>query len=206
MVHLLILEPKLRSGGIHSNHHINTRLIAGSFNGREHNLYRLHITLNVGSEATLISYIGTVSFFLEHTFEVVKNLNPHAETFRKSVCPHRHNHELLKINAIIGMRPPVQDVHHRDRHHMCIDSAQITVQRLTDGSCGSLSNRQTDPQDGIGTQSALVLCAVALQHERIDVTLIKHAVADELIIEYIFYILAGLQHPFTKIALLIVIA
>ena len=66
---------------------------------------------------------------LQNFLERVKHLRAVAHRFRKTGRAFGHDHELLKVDRRIGMRPGVQDVHHRHRQDFCLCSAEIAKKR-----------------------------------------------------------------------------
>ena len=59
--------------------------------------------------------------------ERVEYLRAPAHSFRYRASPDWHDHELLKINRIVGMFAAVDDVHHWYRKHMRIHAANISI-------------------------------------------------------------------------------
>ena len=50
----------------------------------------------------------------------------------------RHNHELLKVHAVVGVLATVEDVHHRNRQALGAGAAEIGIKRQSSvQSCGA---------------------------------------------------------------------
>ena len=104
----------------------------------------------------------------------------------KSQGANRHNHELLKIHAVVGVLAPVEDVHHGHRQPASSASAQIAVERKRRGSCGGPGNGHGHSQDRVGPELALVGRPVQFDHQAVDLALARgikahHARRDDLI-------------------------
>jgi hypothetical protein len=52
-------------------------------------------------------HVGAVPFGFKHRFKVVKDLSTHLERLAKARGSDRHDHEFLKINGIVRMRPAI---------------------------------------------------------------------------------------------------
>ena len=46
----------------------------------------------------------------------MKYLRTIAQRFREIRCAYGQNHEFLNVDAIVGMRTTIDDIHHRHRH------------------------------------------------------------------------------------------
>ena len=72
----------------------------------------------VGRKAALVSDRRGEPSAREHFFQVMKNFGAHPQCLGEAPCRHGLNHELLNIHIVIGVLPPVKDIHHgyRQRH------------------------------------------------------------------------------------------
>jgi len=59
----------------------------------------------------------------------VENFRADADRFRARRTADRHDHEFLDVDRIVGMRPAIDDVHHRNRQHVRTRTADIAVER-----------------------------------------------------------------------------
>ena len=57
----------------------------------------------------------------------MKNLRAQAQCFAETFSADRHNHELLKIDVVVGMRATIDDVHHRHRQSAGVLAAEIPI-------------------------------------------------------------------------------
>jgi hypothetical protein len=98
----------------------------------------------------------------------MEDLRAAPQRFRKALRADRHDHELLEIQRIVGVRAAVEDVHHRHRQQIGVDPADIAVERQSERIGGGLGGRQADPEDRIGAEPRLVVAAVERDHLRVD--------------------------------------
>jgi hypothetical protein len=61
-----------------------------------------------------------------------------AKRLAKTGRPDRQDHELLDVEVVVGVRAPVDDVHHRHGHDGLTALAEIPVQRLASIVCGGM--------------------------------------------------------------------
>ena len=79
------------------------------------------------------------------------------------------------------MRSSVDDVHHGDRHQVGIDSTDVAVKGLTEGSCSGFRSSQTHTEQRIGAEVALVFRSVEVDERVVDSNLVKDVHATELL-------------------------
>ena len=72
----------------------------------------------------------------------MEDLSRHPQGFRKAGSAYRHDHELLEVYRVIRMLAAIQDVHHRNRQLLGIDSPDIPVKRHPKRLCCGFGNRQ----------------------------------------------------------------
>ena len=87
----------------------------------------------------------------------MEHLDAHAQRLaRSSRRAVGHDHELLRVELVVGVRAAVHDVHERHRQRARVDAAHVAVERLAGGLGGGLGHGQRDRQDRVGAQPALV--------------------------------------------------
>ena len=86
----------------------------------------------------------------------MENLGAPPQPFAKACGPHRHDHELLNIEGVIRVASTVDDVHHRDRQSSRVHATKISVERYTKLKRRGASNSNTDPQNRVGSEVALI--------------------------------------------------
>jgi hypothetical protein len=91
----------------------------------------------------------------------VEDLGAVAQGFAEGGRAHRHDHELLQVEVVVGVRAAVDDVHHRHRQAACAaHAAEVAVQRQARFLGRGARHRHADGQRGVGAQAALVVGAV----------------------------------------------
>ena len=58
----------------------------------------------------------------------MEDLRAHPQGVAKRFCPYRDDHEFLEIDVVIGMRAPINDVHHWDGQCVCARATEIEIQ------------------------------------------------------------------------------
>ena len=80
----------------------------------------------------------------------------------------RNDHELLRIDRIVGVRSAVQDVHHWNRQHARRHAADIAVERLSVRLRGSARGRHRNGENCIRAELAFVRSSIERDHRVID--------------------------------------
>ena len=138
------------------------------------------VVRQVGGEAALIAEAGRVAVLLQHGLECVVNLGALAQCLAEGRSTDRRDHELLDVDAGIGMRTAVEDVHHRDGQHVSVRAAEVTEERKAGrlGSC--LGHGERDAEDRVRAEARLVRGAVEIDHRLVDEALVGGVVTDDL--------------------------
>src|SRR5262249_55801794 len=83
----------------------------------------------------------------QNLLEGVERLGTGAERLAKAVETERHDHELLYVDAVVGVCAAVDDVHHRSRQYFGPRASQIAKQRQKAGSGSGMRAGQRTPED-----------------------------------------------------------
>ncbi len=87
----------------------------------------------------------------------VEDFRAHAHGLGEGLRPHRHDHELLEVDRVVGMGAAVDDVHHRHRQDMGDGAADIAGRAAGRASIGGgLGDRERHAEDGVGAEARLV--------------------------------------------------
>ena len=165
------------------------------------------IRLEVRSEAAFIAHRSRIAALLQHALQRVENLGAPAQRFGKFLRAVRHNHELLRIHGIVGVRAAVQDVHHRHRQQARRDAAQIAIQRRLLRRGRRARHGHRDRQNRVRAQLALVRSAVQLDHVPVDRPLAAPHPAQQRTARCASSIfVTALQRAFAQVARLIAVA
>ena len=153
--------------------------VAGIFNRLRDEAERLFIRLQVRRKSTFIADRRVEALLLQQGFERVKHFRGHAERVTERLGSHRHDHKLLEVQPVVGMRAAIDDVHQRHRQDPCICSPEIAIERLTSFIRRRLRHGQRDAENGIGAQLAFSLRSVQRDHGVVDVGLIERLATEQ---------------------------
>src|SRR6266850_4344958 len=135
----------------------------------------------------------------------MKYLRANTQALAKTIRANWHNHELLEVDVIVGVRSAVDDVHHRHRQRACIWSTEIFVERdlkvIRRRACG----RKGDRQQRICPQLGLCGTAIERDEHTVDLRLIQRIHTRYLRSDNLVYVMEGFQDAFTGITFLIIV-
>jgi len=100
----------------------------------------------------------------------------------------------------------VEDVHHRHRQTPRLRATEVAPQRHHGFFGGGLRAREARAEDRVRAEFALVLRAVDLPHQRVDVVLLFCGLAEKGFGERLVDVLDGLEHALAEVALLVAVA
>src|SRR5690606_16214582 len=145
-------------------------------------------------------------FFLKYGFKMMKHFHAHAERLPEGVGANRHDHEFLKIDLVVGMRPPVEDVHQGNGQRIGIDAPHVTVKRLAGFLRSGLGHRHGYTQNRIGAHFTFVFGTVYLQHHFVDQVLVENIHASQRVRQFLIYVLNRLADPFSKVVCVVAVS
>src|SRR3546814_18685366 len=105
-------------------------------------------------------------------FERMENFRSPAHRLGETARADRHYHEFLKIYWIISVFSTIYDIHHWHRQDMGGHTTNIAIERQPSAVRSRFGGRETDAQNSILTQAALVLRTIQRAHFPFDFTLI----------------------------------
>ena len=94
---------------------------------------------------------------VQHAGQRVVGLDAPAQRLGERGRAHRHDHELLQVDGVVGVHAAVDDVHHRHRQHVGVGAADVAVERQLELVGGGLGHGQRHAEDGVGAEPALVV-------------------------------------------------
>ena len=103
--------------GIEGDEDIPAGLVAAALDGVDQQPHGVLVGIELGGEPTLVALPGAQAAFVKDVLEGVNRLGSPAEALRKAGGTGRHHHELLEVDLRLRMPAPVENVHHRNRHH-----------------------------------------------------------------------------------------
>ena len=120
---VVAVPEELGAGHVQPQVHVAARLVAGLLDRLQDDPERRLVGLEVGGEAALIAHRGRQVAVGEDLLEGVEHLGAVAQRLAEARRPDRQDHELLDIEAVVGVGAAVHDVHHRHRHHRLAPAA-----------------------------------------------------------------------------------
>ena len=200
-----ILE-EFGGSGIERQHHVVAGLEAGLFNGGHDEIERGAGAVQIGREAAFIAHRRVVALRLEFALQRVEDFGTPAHGFGNAAGTHRHHHEFLHVDRVIGMGAAVDDVHHRHRQQPRRNAANIAVQRQAARISGRLGNSQGNAQNGVGAEPAFVGGAVQFDHGRINRALFFGFHAGQRVVNLAIHGRDGLEDALAQVTALVAIA
>jgi hypothetical protein len=113
--------------------------------------------------------------------------------------PHRHDHELLQVDVVVGVLAAVQDIHHGHRQHVSVHPAQVPVQGQAESIRGRLGHGQGGPENGVGPKTTLVGRPVGIDHQEIYLALLGGVHAHQCVTDGLVDMLDGLENALAPI-------
>ena len=129
---------------------------------------------------------------------------------RRSAAPReirradRQDHELLDVDAVVGVRAAVDDVHHRHRHRRAVP--EVAEQRQSLRCRLGLGRRQRDREQRVGAEAPFVVGAVEVDHASIERALVVELAAEQRIAKLAVDVGDGFLHAFAEVARLVAVA
>ena len=160
----------------------------------------------VRREAALVADVGVVAGVLQVLLQRMEDLRAHADGLGGAVGADRHDHELLDVDRVVGVRAAVDDVHHRHRQHVRGRPAEVAVERQAGGRRRRLGHGQADAENGVGAEPALVLRAVELHQRGVDAALVLRVHPRQRIEDLPVDRVHGLGHALAEVAALVAVA
>ncbi len=117
-----------------------------------------------------------------------------------------HDHELLHVNVVVGVRAAVDDVHHGGRQQAGADAAEIAEQRQAGVGRRGMGRGQRNAEDGVGPQLALVLGAVQIDHPPVQGGLIQGVHAGQFVGQNVVDVVDRLEHALAQVKRLVAVA
>ncbi len=211
--------PELARGWVERHPHVAAGRKTGRGNRLEHDVDRLLVRLEIGREPPLVADAGGVTAPLEDAPQRLEDLVTGPQRLGEARRAERHDHELLKVDARIGVGAAVQDVHHRNRQceggaglgtragrdPFPVQRPDVPIQRkpFRRGLCAE--GRHRDAEDRVGAQLALGRRAVERHQCLVDAALIQLAV-DQSFRDGAVHVADGLAHALAAVAASVAVA
>ena len=98
----------------------------------------------------------------------MEDLGAHPDRRREALRARGHEHELLEVEAVVGVRPAIEHVQERHREEPRADAAEVRVERQAHLVGGGAGHGQRDTEDRVGAERRLVRRAVEVDHGLVD--------------------------------------
>ena len=82
-----------------------------------------------GAKPPFVTDGGAHVLVVQHLLEVMENFDAGSQAVAERVKTEREDHEFLEVDAVVGVRSTVDDVHHRSRQPIRSDAAEVAEQR-----------------------------------------------------------------------------
>ena len=103
----------LARGRVERDDEVLAGRVARGLDARDERLERRLVGLEVRREAALVADAAAEAAVVQVLLEVVEDLGAHAQRVAEARRADRHDHELLEVDGVVGVRAAVEDVHHR---------------------------------------------------------------------------------------------
>ena len=98
------------AAAIEGDEDVLARLVPGLVDGLDDHLQRFLVGFQVGGEPALVADGRAVFLPLQDRSSACGRPRPRCAAPREAWSSHRHDHELLEVDAVVGVRPAVDDV------------------------------------------------------------------------------------------------
>ena len=136
----------------------------------------------------------------------MEDFGPHADSLGDAGRSDRHDHEFLNVDRVVSMFAAVDDVHHRHRQNPRRGAADISEQGQGAGIRSRLGDGHRHAQNGVRTQTALVVGAVQFDHRAVDGLLFGRIEPGNHLRDFSVYGIHGAQHTLATIAAFVAVA
>ena len=204
--HVFAVLVVFAGGAIEGQHDVGARFVTGGLDRFHDEIKGLVGRLQARGEAALVAHIGVVTGIRETFFKGVEDFRSHAHGLGNVRRGHRHDHEFLDVDGIVGMFAAVDDVHHRHRQLMGMDAAHIGIQGQRGFFGGGLGRGQADAENGIGAEPRFILGAVQFDHGGVDFQLVFGVKSGKRLVNLAIDRVTSLEHALAVIAALIAVA
>ena len=163
---------------------IRSGVETGALDGLYDDCQCIFVLLQIRCVPALIAHTGDGNALLfQNGFQRMEYLRAALQRFFPAACRNRHDHKFLNVHVVGSVGTAIENVHHGNRKHFCIDTAQVAVQAETQGRSRRFGIRYGNTQDGVGTETAFVWCAVQFNQDAVDVCLIQRILSDQRLVD-----------------------
>ena len=197
---------EFRARAVETERDVLPRFVARGTDRFEDEFDGFLVRLALRREAAFVAHGGRHAAAVDDLLQRVERFRTVAERFAEGRGPDRDDHEFLEVEVVVGVRAPVDDVHHRDGHLHGAHAAEVAVEREARFGGRGARDRHRDGEHGVGTQAALVFRAVQLNHQAVDLGLVARFETDQRVGDFAFDVADGLQDALPEVAGLVAVA
>ena len=130
--HVAPVPTELRRGAVEREDDVASEVVSCARHRAGNPLEGRRVRGQVRGEAALVAHGGGQPFFPQHGLQRVENLDAAAQGLAEARRADRQHHELLDVDVVVGVRPAVEDVHHRDGEPHLVVGDAIQVPDVTE--------------------------------------------------------------------------
>ncbi len=176
------------------------RVIACLLDRLEDHAERRLVRRQVRGEAALVADGGREAALVQDLLQAVEDLGAAAQRLAEARQARRHDHEFLDVEAVVGVRAAIDDVHHRHRQDDGVVAAEVAVQRQLLALGGGTRVGERHGEDRVRAEARLVVGAVDLAHAAVDPRLVRRVAADQRVAQHAVDVLHRVQHALAEVA------
>ncbi|MNS75658.1 hypothetical protein D3C72_1091850 [compost metagenome] len=204
--HVLAVLVELAGRAVQAQGDLFAGGVAGLVDGFQDQLDGRFVALDAGCEAAFVAHGRADAAVAQDLLQGVEHFGAVAHGLAEALGAHGDDHELLQVQAVVGVRAAVDDVHHRHRQLHAAHAAEVAVQRQARLFGRGAGHGHRDGEGGVGAQASLVVGAVQVDHRAIEEGLFAGVQAQHGFRDLGVDVLDGLQHALAEIAALVAVA
>ncbi len=158
--HVGALVVELARRRVERDRDILARAVAGRLDARHEHLQGILVGGEVGCEAALVADGRAETAVVQRALQRVEDFCPHAQALREARRAAWHDHELLEVDLVVGVRAAVEHVHHRHGQHPRGLAAEVAPQRQALLRGLRMGRGERHAEDRVRAESRLVRGAV----------------------------------------------
>ena len=161
---------------------------------------------DIRREAALVAHGGGHALRVDQFFQCLENLGAAAQRLAERLRADRHDHHLLHVEPVVGVRAAVDHVHHRHRHLHRARAAEVAIERQARLLGRGLRHRHGNREQCVRTQPGLVLGAVQVDQRAVDESLLDRVEADDGLGDLGVHVFDRFEHALAAITALVAVA
>ena len=195
--HVATVPVELRGRRIEPDGDVTPGRVAGGADRLHQQLHGGLVVIQIRGVAALVTLSRAQTALVQDLAKRVEALGAGAQRLPERREPDRQEHELLEVDARLGVRAAVQHVELRHREQMGSLPAEMAIQRDAARSCGRVARGKAHREDGVGAQIGFVRGAVEVTELRVEPGLIGGVEADQFRSDHGLDVGQCLEHALT---------